>query len=126
MLEDYISQVNDAYGAYCDSVKEFSKETPVKKDMLQRYHTYINEIICEMGDDIQQTFNNLKYFKNAFAKNSKFVEENVDSILDSAASSDLQLLANDIADNKERVLDCIKEAWDYCYFRTSSLYGRNF
>lgn len=126
MLEDYISQVNDAYGAYCDSVKEFSKETPSKKEMLQRYHKHVNEIICEMGDNIQQTFDNLKHFKNDFAKNSKFVEENVDSVLDCAASSDLQLLADNIADNKERVLDSIKEAWNYCYCRTSNLYGRNF
>lgn len=126
MLEDYISQVNDAYGDYCDSVKEFSKETPVKKDMLQRYHKHVNEIICEMGDNIQQTFDNLKHFKNTFAKNSKFVEENVDSVLDCAASSDLQLLADNIADKKEIVFDCIKSAWDYCYCKTSRILNREF
>lgn len=126
MLEGYISQVNDAYGDYCDSVKEFSKETPSKKEMLQRYHKHVNEIICEMGDNIQQTFNNLKYFKNTFAKNSKFIEENVDDILENCGSAELQLRANDIADKKEIVLDSIKEAWDYCNCRTSNLYGRNF
>lgn len=126
MLEEYISQVNDAYYDYCNSVKEFSKETPSKKEMLQRYHTYLDEMICEMGDDDKQTFNNLKYFKNAFAKNSKFVEENVDDILENCGSVELQLLANDIADKKEIVFDSIKDAWNYCYCKTSRILNREF
>lgn len=115
LKEELVDDINASYYDYCKSVNEFCDVTSSKSKWLQHYmREYVNDEILESNEyySAQEAFRGLKLFKKGFKHNCEIIEENILKILNqSDIDGEVELLYQEIMDNKQKVLLNIEEAW---------------